>query len=1082
MLVVVLGAFALTVWLAADPEAGRPAVELLGASHQRPVGFGAAVGNPLMLSAGPLRRCHGLMARDTTREGDEMTAFGSGARTRGLHPPRFLIVIACLAFAATIGAVRASPAAASHTLDVSARITFVDVLDDALEGTGRGTADLYAGFAIGTSTFRDCGTFASHQHDTPEIRPTDWVCSAQISVQNDTLPGFTNVDLQIWDHDDCDNPFCNNTGELESNDDQADASPGSNSTLSLSVSLTDGKWTSAGGTTGADWPRNCAQGEGESAVKVCWEISIDSANGDADGDALLDGWERLGYNADGDASIDVDLPAMGVDPLKKDLLLELDCLVGAGADNHCPLQAAVTDVVRGFANAPEINADGSWGIQLHIDVGNIYGNGLNVATTVARTESPTTNGAAGTVGNYGSSTSIPEAGNEILDFDGNIGDDAVDIGVFRSMNMDAKRFAIMRYGVFGHQTNARAAANDCTSGLANGDVFMVTLGGNGAPPAGAATGGPCWEVAAGTSISIGSQAQQAGTLMHEYGHTIGFPHGGADGYNGKPNYFSVMSYAFQECAVPPRAAIGLPGGCDFSRVALPTLDENALDECAGLGMGLGPNNWNGDGTLGGGPFLDGTTCDPSSPNIAFNINGDTSNDANKNEVQDGSEPPLLVELKGFDDWANVQYKLKAAGGGAGAGGLNGGDLEATPELIAHAEALMAELVRPAPAVDKTGPADAEPGDTLDYSLSATNTANATDVASGPSFLTKLVDTKPDGTTAEFPIGTIQVGGAATRSLTYDVPCDTADGAVLTNAVALTAEDLLGNAFTASDTVGTTIHAPVVTITKTATAGVNAGEAITYTISYENIGGAAAANVAITDTLPAGVYYSLGLDAGSGPKPSAVVTNADGTTTLSWSIGNVSSGSGSASIVFTARPTLLLLGGETLTNSAVLTFENGNGCEYQSESASASTTISVAPATRDPLSMGFWRNHPELWSDEFRARIQATDQRFDGADGSAPDGVLSAAEVSAILAPSGNGVRVLQQQLTGTYLNLASRRINAATVIDSKLTRRLGLANVRDAVVYAQETLNLPLTKATQTRYSDATSILDQVNLNKVEVY
>jgi hypothetical protein len=213
-----------------------------------------------------------------------------------------------------------------------------------------------------------------------------------------------------------------------------------------------------------------------------------------------------------------------------------------------------------------------------------------------------------------------------------------------------------------------------------------------------------------------------------------------------------------------------------------------------------------------------------------------------------------------------------------------------------------------------------------------------------------------------------------------------------------------------------------------------------------------------------------------------VKNANGTTTLTWSIGHVASGAASASIVFTARPTLLFLGGETLTNSAVLAFENDNGCEYESQPASASTRITVVPATRDPLSLGFWRNHPELWSAEFRGRIQATDQRFDGADGSAPDGILSPAEDTAIMAPSGNGVRVLQQQLTGTYLNLASRRINAATALDSKLTKKLGLANVRDAVVYAQGTLNLPLTKATQTRYSDATSILDGINLNKIEAY
>jgi hypothetical protein len=179
---------------------------------------------------------------------------------------------------------------------------------------------------------------------------------------------------------------------------------------------------------------------------------------------------------------------------------------------------------------------------------------------------------------------------------------------------------------------------------------------------------------------------------------------------------------------------------------------------------------------------------------------------------------------------------------------------------------------------------------------------------------------------------------------------------------------------------------------------------------------------------------------------------------------------------------MFLGGETLTNSASLTFENANGCEYEAEEQSARTTITVVPVTRDPLSLGYWRTHPRDWSSELLARIQATDQRFDGADGSSPDGRLTTDEVAAVMAPSGNGVRVLQQQLTATYLNLASRRINAATGIDSKLTRKLGVRNVRDAAVYAQETLILPLTKATNPRYSDATTVLDGINANKIEVY
>ena len=45
--------------------------------------------------------------------------------------------------------------------------------------------------------------------------------------------------------------------------------------------------------------------------------------------------------------------------------------------------------------------------------------------------------------------------------------------------------------------------------------------------------------------SIGSADQQEGTFMHEFGHNLGLQHGGNDGINCKPNYFSVQSYLFQ---------------------------------------------------------------------------------------------------------------------------------------------------------------------------------------------------------------------------------------------------------------------------------------------------------------------------------------------------------------------------------------------------------------------------------------------------------------------------------------------------------------------------------------------------------
>src|SRR4029077_3971455 len=103
-------------------------------------------------------------------------------------------------------------------------------------------------------------------------------------------------------------------------------------------------------------------------------------------------------------------PAMGADPRRKDLFLELDYL--AASDHaHKPLQAAIQRVVQAFTTAPIGNADGTSGIQLHVDVGSIYGAG-NIVTVTGSTVN-------GTFGDYGGGgNAIAEAGNTIIDWDG----------------------------------------------------------------------------------------------------------------------------------------------------------------------------------------------------------------------------------------------------------------------------------------------------------------------------------------------------------------------------------------------------------------------------------------------------------------------------------------------------------------------------------------------------------------------------------------------------------------------------------------------------------------------------------------
>jgi YVTN family beta-propeller protein len=85
---------------------------------------------------------------------------------------------------------------------------------------------------------------------------------------------------------------------------------------------------------------------------------------------------------------------------------------------------------------------------------------------------------------------------------------------------------------------------------------------------------------------------QAGTLMHELGHTLGLTHGGRYYPNGgnlpafepncKPNYQSVMNYLFQFDLLGTPDASNPYGYLDYSDRALSSLDESNLSPWPGL--------------------------------------------------------------------------------------------------------------------------------------------------------------------------------------------------------------------------------------------------------------------------------------------------------------------------------------------------------------------------------------------------------------------------------------------------------------------------------------------------------------------
>ncbi|MGH2899395.1 MAG: OmpL47-type beta-barrel domain-containing protein, partial [Solirubrobacteraceae bacterium] len=178
---------------------------------------------------------------------------------------------------------------------------------------------------------------------------------------------------------------------------------------------------------------------------------------------------------------------------------------------------------------------------------------------------------------------------------------------------------------------------DRTSGYGVPWGFIVSLGG--------------WSGGAPTAD------EQAGTFMHELGHTLSLAHGGEDGDNDKPQYASVMNYLFQTQGIP--LASGAGAVFDYSRTTTPSLNENLATETAALTALLPPTlgtrhrcpDGSAPAVLAPAPIdwnCNGTTDAPDPANPGFDTNGDTK----KTDLPGSSS-----------DWERITFKRGGVGGG-----------------------------------------------------------------------------------------------------------------------------------------------------------------------------------------------------------------------------------------------------------------------------------------------------------------------------------------------------------------------------------------------------------------------------------
>jgi uncharacterized repeat protein (TIGR01451 family) len=257
-------------------------------------------------------------------------------------------------------------------------------------------------------------------------------------------------------------------------------------------------------------------------------------------------------------------------------------------------------------------------------------------------------------------------------------------------------------------------------------------------------------------------------------------------------------------------------------------------------------------------------------------------------------------------------------------------------------------------INKTGPASANAGSDITYTITLTNSgpsaasavsltdttpANTTFVSesqtTGPAFSCSNPAAGGTGTTTctigLFPVGT------ATFSITLHIAAGTPTGTVITNTanVSSTTPDPnpTGNNPSANTTVSASPNADLA-ITKTAAPGpYGTSQPLTYTIVVTNGGPSAAAAVTVTDTLPPGTTLSSSTPAGA----------CSGTTVVTCNAGTVTNG---GTATFTLTVTLPSTTGP-LTNTAVVSASAGNP-DPNPGNNTATSTITVVPAANIPM--------------------------------------------------------------------------------------------------------------------------------------
>ena len=226
---------------------------------------------------------------------------------------------------------------------------------------------------------------------------------------------------------------------------------------------------------------------GQASNKLQYQMPRNASTMDSDGDDLPDTWEENGYDANGDGVIDIDLKALGADPHRPDIFVEVDIMESL---TNPPSQAVWTAVRDSFANAPIINPSADNGINITLDT-------------------------TGTVPYF-----------DEVNFHGADTATFANFYTLKGSHFDnSTRGRIYHYSIWanGHPLGWSGVSD--VDWINGGDDFIVSFD--------------------EFPTSYQSVRLQAATFMHELGHNLNQKHGGSHHGRHNPVYSSVMSYSWQ---------------------------------------------------------------------------------------------------------------------------------------------------------------------------------------------------------------------------------------------------------------------------------------------------------------------------------------------------------------------------------------------------------------------------------------------------------------------------------------------------------------------------------------------------------